>query len=83
MILPFFAVYDSKALTYSVPYTQHNADVAIRAFANAANTPGNTINQHPEDFSLIEIGAFDDEKGVIASCDHINHGLAAQYVRKA
>jgi len=79
MLLPIFSVYDSKTLHYGQPHIQQNENVAIRAFSNAANEPGNPIYQNPEDFSLIEIAYFDDEKGVITPCDHTNHGLAVSY----
>lgn len=82
MILPLFCVYDSKALHYGQPHLQQNEHVAIRAFAQAANEPGNPISQNPEDFSLIEIGYFDDEKGVLTAIDHVNHGLANTYIKK-
>lgn len=81
MILPIFSVYDSKALHYGQPHIQQNANVAIRAFSQAANTPDNPISQNPEDFSLIEIALFDDEKGVISAIDHKNHGLASSYLQ--
>lgn len=81
MITPLFAVYDSKALTFSQPFVQHNADTAKRAFAQSANTPGNNIYENPEDFSLIEIGEYNDELGETNSLPHINHGLARQFVK--
>lgn len=82
MLLPVFSVYDSKALHYGQPHVQQNSDVARRAFAQAANSPGNQISDNPEDFSLIEIALYDDEKGVMQPVDHVNYGLASQYIRK-
>jgi len=79
MLLPIFAIYDSKALYYGPPFIQQNVDMGKRAFADIVNEPGNPIHAHPSDFSLIEIGTYDDEKGVIVDCDHVNHGLAISY----
>lgn len=80
MILPLFAIYDSKALNFLSIYQCPNADIAKRAFATAVNDPNNTdLYQYPNDFSLIEIGSYDNETGVVSSCNHVNHGMAAQF----
>lgn len=79
MIHPIFAVYDSKAKYFGAPFPQQNSDVAIRAFTQAANTPGNPIHDHSTDFALIEIASFDDENGTIVQTPHVNHGLAATF----
>lgn len=83
MILPLFAIYDSKAITFNSIYQCPNADLAIRAFVQAVNDPRNTdLYQFPQDFSLVEIGTYDNETGVISPITHVNHGLAAQYQSK-
>jgi len=83
MILPLFAIYDSKALSFMSIYHTPNADIAKRAFAQAVNNPENVdLYQFPNDFSLIELGSFDNETGVITPCAHVNHGMAAQYQNK-
>jgi len=79
MILPVFAIYDSKAQYYGTPWTQPNLQVAKRAFADIASEPGNPVFNNPTDFSLVEIGEFNDETAVITACDHINYGSADQY----
>lgn len=80
-ILPVFSVYDSKARHFGQPHLQQNSDVAVRAFAEAANTPGNPISANPEDYTLVEIGTFDDETGLLSAVPHISHGLASTYVK--
>jgi len=79
--LPVFSIYDSKAKFFGQPHLQQNADVALRAFSNAVNTPGNPIYEHPEDYSLIEIGTFDDETGVLSPAPHTNHGVGSSLVK--
>lgn len=82
MQLPVFSVYDSKALTFSHPHVQPNSDVAVRAFAQAANSPGNAISDHPDDYSLFQVGIFDDETGIISPVNHVNHGLANSFIKR-
>jgi len=79
MIHPIFSVYDSKVSVFSSPFPQPNSAVAIRAFALAANTVGNDLYNYPTDFSLFQIGLFDDETGHLSSISHVNHGPASQY----
>lgn len=83
MILPVFAIYDSKAQSFHSLYQVPTVDVAIRAFTQAVNDPSNSdLHQFPQDFSLIEIGNFDNETGVITPIDHVNHGMASQYKKR-
>lgn len=81
MKLPVFSVYDSKASCFGLPHVMQNAEVAIREFANAANSPESWVFRNPEDFSLIEVGTFDESTGVIDPCDHVNHGMARSFKR--
>lgn len=75
-----FAVYDSKARVFCKPFQVPNLEVAIRAMKGAASDPTHEMGRHSEDFTLFEIGEFDDETGVIrCRAEHINHGLAANF----
>lgn len=62
-----FSVYDSKADYYSKPVVEINAGVALRSFADAARGGNgeNAISQHPEDYTLFELGTWDQDKGEI------------------
>lgn len=75
-----FAVYDSLARVFFPPfYVSHEAQ-ARRSFMAIANDKESAISQHPQDFTLFEIGEFDDELGaLIPHPKHINHGLASIY----
>lgn len=75
-----FSVYDSKARAFIPPFFVNNADVAIRVFAECANSKTHQFGKYAEDFTLFHIGTFDDEKGVIHPFQvHKNLGLAATY----
>jgi len=65
--MKIFSVFDSKAEVFSTPVCDLNAGVALRAFADAAGAVNgvNPISQHPEDYTLFEIGIWDTETGSI------------------
>jgi len=65
MITKVFSVYDSKALIYGVPFFMPTVGGAVRAFSDVCNDPQSTINRHGGDFSLFQLGEFDDSKGAL------------------
>ena len=60
MILRIFTVYDQKARYHLKPFLMQTKEEAIRAFTDAANDQSVDIGRHPEDYTLMEIGGFDD-----------------------
>lgn len=73
-----FEIYDSKAETFSTPFTAPNAAVGLRMFAGEATTPTSTICKFPGDFTLFEVGTVDNGKWTLHDAK-INHGLALQF----
>lgn len=69
MKLKVMACYDSKAGCYSTPFYTQTVNVALRAFADAANIPDHAMNKHPEDYTLFLLGEFDDETGIHTPCE--------------
>lgn len=67
MITTAFAVYDGKGQFYGVPFFMPQVGLAVRAFADLANDPNTTVYKHPGDFTLYEIGSFDDSTGEMKS----------------
>lgn len=65
MILKVYSVYDSKAGVYAQPVFYRNDGEAIRAFSNAANLADHPFCANAEDFTLFEIGDYDDLNGLI------------------
>lgn len=81
MIQKMFAVFDSKARTFLLPFYAPNTEVAQRHFARGAADPNLDIGRFPEDFALWEIGAFDTETGMLRPLGQpVNHGLASLYL---
>lgn len=84
MIQFMFAVYDSKVRAYLQPFFVPLPAVALRTFAQAANDEKGPIGAHPEDYTLFELGTFDDERGVFElQKQSINHGPAAQFTMRS
>lgn len=84
MILKVFAVFDSKASTFGHPFFCHTRGVAIRSFSDAANDSKHEFGRHAADFTLFEIGEYDDQTGKfvnLAAPESI--GVALQFVEVA
>ena len=60
-----FTVYDSKAEAYLPPMFLHTKGLAIRSFTAAVNNSGHDFNKYAADFTLMEIGEWDDNSGKI------------------
>ncbi len=83
MIQGVFAVFDSKARVFFSPFYCPSKEVAIRAFKTAANDPESQLCQHSSDFTLFQLGTFNDELGTFELFrEHVNLGLAAIYKSK-
>lgn len=65
MIHKIFTVFDCKAEAYLPPFLLHAKGQAIRAFTDMANDPNHVFNKHPEDYTLFELGEFDDGSAII------------------
>lgn len=68
MIRFMFSVFDSAAQVFGQPFLQPTAEAAIRAVSDEVNRVGsvdvpNPLNGHSDDFSLHQLGLFDDVKG--------------------
>lgn len=66
------AVYDSAVQAYGQPFFVPRAGAALRSFIDEVNKKdGNGLAQHPDDYTLMELGTFDDETGEFASADGV------------
>lgn len=80
MKLQVMAAYDNKARVFLNPFYVSQVAVGVRAFAEAANTPGHQICSHPQDFTLFHLGSYNDDNAVFEFITpYGNLGLAAQY----
>ncbi len=65
MILKLFSVYDEKAKAYLPPFALPEKGMAVRTFGDCVNDKNHAFGQHPEDYTLFEVGSYDDTKGKI------------------
>ena len=65
MILKMFTIYDQKARAYLPLFFLPMAAQAQRTFADTVNSSDHQFGKHPEDYTLIEIGEFDDSSAAI------------------
>mgnify|MGYP000341489139 CR=1 FL=1 len=80
MIHRIFTVYDVAADAFLQPFFSVNRAVAIRNFASAAGEEGSQFHRHSGDYTLFEIGSFDQVKGELVGCEaKVNLGTALQY----
>ena len=78
-----FTVYDSKAEVFLPPFYQQTTGLAVRAFSSACNDSGHDFNKYAEDFTLFEIGEFDQEDGVFDQYEaKVGLGLAVQFIEQ-
>jgi hypothetical protein len=84
MLVKIYSVFDSKASAFMLPQFYQTAGIAERAFSEAVNTKDTPFNKYPEDFTLFELGVYDDEN---ASFDlhttPVSMGVAIQFKRSS
>lgn len=63
-----FVVYDSKSEAYGNPFVAQSTGVAIRSYADEVNRKDgqSQVAAHPEDFTLFEVGTYDEHTGLIS-----------------
>lgn len=60
-----YTVHDAKASYYSPPFFARTNMEAIRTFTQAVNDPQHEIGRNHADFTLFEVGEFDEQSGQI------------------
>ena len=60
-----FTVYDSKVEAYMQPFFQKGLGQALRTFTDMVNNPEHPFHKHAEDYTLYELGTFDEVTGEI------------------
>ncbi len=65
MKLVIYSIFDTATGLYSRPYFSQADAEAMRAFADIIQDAEHPCGKHPEDYSLVRIGMFDDTRGDI------------------
>jgi len=61
-----FSIYDQKAYAYLPPFTLPTAAMAERTFMDCVNASDHAFGRNPADYTLFELGTYDDTKGLIS-----------------
>ena len=62
MLFGIFSIYDSAIATWRPPVYARNKGEILRMFIDSVNNPQTDYGKHPSDYTLFEIGTFDDDK---------------------
>lgn len=66
MKLKVFSIFDCKVAAYMTPFFMRSTGEAERSFADAVKArKEGSIGEHPEDYTLFELGVWDDETAQI------------------
>lgn len=63
MKVSMFSVHDSALKGYLQPFFLAGKGVAFRSFQDEVNKPDSRFGAHPDDYTLVYLGSFDDETG--------------------
>ena len=81
MEVQVYAIYDSKAQAYLQPFFSPNNAMAFRNCQSACMNPSSPFVAFPGDFTLFNLGVFDDVSGVIDCFKHAkNLGSMIQFL---
>lgn len=62
-----FSVYDKSAEAFLPPFFVQTKGLAVRAFTSAVDDVGHHFNKHKSDYTLFELGEFDELSGYVIS----------------
>lgn len=75
--MKLFSVHDIKVQTYLNPTTFKNSSEALRAFETTVKQKDSQFNMYPHDYSLVELGSWDSDKGLIIPHESPQHLIVA------
>lgn len=82
MLHKIFSVYDSKAELYLTPFFMKTKGEAVRGFEDVANDKNSAIGRHAEDYTLFELGEYDDCSAIFSlHKTPISIGVALEFVK--
>lgn len=60
-----YSVFDDKSATFTDPFVAITKGVAARWFLDSCEDERIPMSKHPEDYTLFDLGEWDEEKGVV------------------
>lgn len=64
-MLKAFSVFDAKADAFMAPIFLKTEGLAVRSFSQACSDEGSDFNRFASDYSLFEVGEFDELSGML------------------
>lgn len=78
-----FTVYDCKAEAYLNPFYSDATGQAKRIFTDAVNDKQHPFGQHPEDYTLFELGSYDSKTAQFTNLDApLNLGVGITFTQE-
>lgn len=82
MLLSVFSIYDAGISTWMPPLFARNKGEILRWFMEASNDSQSKISKYPSDYTLFEIGTWDDDKCKFSLLSTpVSIGIALEYVK--
>lgn len=82
-VLKVYSVFDSKVGAFMHPFFMRSRGEALRGWIDAVNDPQTQFNKHPEDFSLMELGEYDERTGKFANeITPVSLGVGVEFIRR-
>ncbi|WNK12737.1 MAG: nonstructural protein [Microvirus sp.] len=66
MIIKMFSVRDNAVEAWLQPFFAPTTGAALRSLTEAVNDPSHQFAKHASDYTLWEVGAFDDATGILS-----------------
>lgn len=83
MITKVFSVFDDAVKSFAQPFFAPTKESAIRSFRGLVEDKNALVNKYPHDYSLFELGEYDDQKGTLTShMAPIHLGGAFEFMEK-
>lgn len=74
MIKKIFTIYDEKSMAYLTPFFMDTVGQATRAMSDLCNDPEHSFCKHTADYTLFQLGEYDD---ITSSIKYEKHSLGS------
>lgn len=78
-----FCIRDTKADAYLPPFFLPRKEMAMRVFDQCVNSKDHQFGKWPQDYTLFQIGQFDDETGTCVTYAPESLGNGLEYLKPA
>jgi len=79
-MLIIYTVYDSKAETFMPPFFVQAIGMATRTFTDCVNSKEHHFGAHPADYTLFQLGHFDQSTGEMVIEDKKSIGNGVEFL---